>query len=219
MKKTPRIPDRSPAQTEIEKVRILPGKALREACPADVSPATSSWRARRRSPDIRRAAALIREPIPRRRVRRRLPEKLCVEACVKPAWTPPSAFRRFKPRSSGDQQLKSCPHSSAGIWHTRRRCGAGPPAWPPPRSWPERARRGGLRAHAGRRDDQPHSRFRFDKETLRRDLRFISGLGRIASAMGNSRMSRLLLGRGFARRRRNGTGRASASGDPGEDRL
>jgi NADPH-dependent glutamate synthase beta subunit-like oxidoreductase/dihydroorotate dehydrogenase/Pyruvate/2-oxoacid:ferredoxin oxidoreductase delta subunit len=186
MKHGPEFLTEAQLRAEIEKCEYCREKPCREACPADVSPADFIMAVRVGAPsDYRRAAALIMGANPLGGVCGALcPERYCVQACVKETIDRPvripavqaEIIRRAK-------RLKVLPHFPAAPESGRRAAviGAGPAGL----AAAALLAQNGLAVAIFEREDRAGGMvnlipdFRFNKEVLRSDIRFLSGLGRI----------------------------------------
>jgi dihydropyrimidine dehydrogenase (NAD+) subunit PreT len=193
-------------RAEIEKCEYCREKPCREACPADCSPADFIMAARVGAPsDYRRAAALIMGSNPLGGVCGAVcPERLCVEACVKETLDRPvripavqaEIIRRAK-------RLQVMPIFPAAPETGRRAAvvGAGPAGL----AAAALLAQNGLAVEIFEREARAGGMinlipdFRLDKEVLRSDIRFITGLGRIRIRFRRPVDDpRALLERGFA---------------------
>ena len=193
-------------RAEIEKCEYCREKPCREACPADCSPADFIMAVRVGAPsDYRRAAALIMGSNPLGGVCGAVcPERLCVQACVKETLDRPvripavqaEIIRRAK-------RLKAMPHFPAEPESELRAAvvGAGPAGL----AAAALLAQNGLAVEIFEREARAGGMvnlipdFRFNKEVLRSDIRFLSGLGRIRIHLRRPVDDpRSLLERGFA---------------------
>ena len=173
-------------RAEIEKCEYCREKPCRESCPADVSPADFIMAVRVGAPsDYRRAAALIMGVNPLGGVCGAVcPERFCVQACVKETVDRPvripevqaEIIRRAK-------RLKVMPSFPAVQASGLRAAvvGAGPAGL----AAAALLAQNGLAVEIFERESRAGGMvnlipdFRFNKEVLRSDIRFLSGLGRI----------------------------------------
>lgn len=173
-------------RAEIEKCEYCREKPCREACPADCSPADFIMAVRVGAPsDYRRAAALIMGVNPLGGVCGALcPDRLCLKACVKETIDHPvripevqaEIIRRAK-------RLKVLPLFRAEPESGLRAAvvGAGPAGL----AAAALLAQNGLAVEIFEREARAGGMvnlipdFRFNKEVLRSDIRFLSGLGRI----------------------------------------
>ncbi len=178
---------------EIEKCEFCREKPCREACPADCSPADFIMAVRAGAPsDFRRAAALILGANPLGGVCGAVcPERYCVKACVKETVDRPvripevqaEIIRRAK-------RLKVLPRFSAAPESGLRAAvvGAGPAGL----SAAALLAQNGLSVDVFEREARAGGMvnlipdFRFEKEVLRSDIRFLIGWGRIRLCFGRS---------------------------------
>jgi len=173
-------------RAEIEKCEYCREKPCREACPTDCSPADFIMAVRVGAPsDYRRAAALIMGVNPLGGVCGAVcPDRLCVKACVKETIDHPvripavqaDIIRRAK-------RLKVMPRFPAAPETGQRAAvvGAGPAGL----AAAALLAQNGLAVEIFEREARAGGMvnlipdFRFNKEVLRSDIRFLSGLGRI----------------------------------------
>lgn len=193
-------------RAEIEKCEYCREKPCREACPADCSPADFIMAVRVGAPsDYRRAAALIMGTNPLGGVCGAVcPERLCVQACVKETLDRPvripavqaEIIRRAK-------RLKVMPAFPTAPESGLRAAvvGAGPAGL----AAAALLAQNGLAVEIFEREARAGGMvnlipdFRFNKEALRSDIRFLSGLGRIRFRFRQAVDDpRSLLERGFA---------------------
>jgi dihydropyrimidine dehydrogenase (NAD+) subunit PreT len=193
-------------RAEIEKCEFCREKPCREACPADCSPADFIMAVRVGAPsDYRRAATLILGANPLGGVCGAVcPERYCVKACVKETIDRPvripevqaEIIRRAK-------RLKVMPSFPAAPESGFRAAvvGAGPAGL----SAAALLAQNGLAVDVFEREARAGGMvnlipdFRFEKEVLRSDIRFLSGLGRIRIRFGQSvDEPRTLLEQGFS---------------------
>jgi len=193
-------------RAEIEKCEYCREKPCREACPDDCSPADFIMAVRVGAPsDYRRAAALIMGTNPLGGVCGAIcPERLCVQACVKETLDRPvripavqaEIIRRAK-------RLKVMPVFPAAPESGLRAAvvGAGPAGL----AAAALLAQNGLSVEIFEREARAGGMvnlipdFRFNKEVLRSDIRFLAGLGRIRIRFRRPvEDPRPLLERGFA---------------------
>jgi len=193
-------------RAEIEKCEYCREKPCREACPADCSPADFIMAVRVAAPsDYRRAAALIMGSNPLGGVCGAVcPERLCVQACVKEtldrAVRIPAVQAEIIRRA---KRLKVMPRFPAAPECGQRAAvvGAGPAGL----AAAALLAQNGLAVEIFEREARVGGMinlipdFRFNKEVLRSDFRFLSGLGRIRLRFRRPvEDPRSLLERGFA---------------------
>jgi NADPH-dependent glutamate synthase beta subunit-like oxidoreductase/dihydroorotate dehydrogenase/Pyruvate/2-oxoacid:ferredoxin oxidoreductase delta subunit len=173
-------------RAEIEKCEFCREKPCREACPADVSPADFIMAVRVGAPsDYRRAAALILGSNPLGGVCGAVcPEKYCIQACVKETIDRPvripavqaEIIRRAK-------RLKVMPHFPAAPESGRRAAvvGAGPAGLAAAALLAQNGLAVDIYEGEARAGGMVNliPDFRFEKDVLRSDIRFLIGLGRI----------------------------------------
>ncbi len=213
-------------QAELETCAFCREKPCREACPADVSPADFIMAARVGAPsDIRRSAALIMAANPLGGVCGVLcPDKYCVRACAKadvdrpvriPAVQAEIIRRAGKLRVMPDFAPAPDPGLRAAV------VGAGPAGL----AAASLLAQNGWTIEVFERDSRAGGvvnlipDFRFGKDVLRSDIRFLSRLGRIRFRLGDPVDDPAsLLARGFAAVVvATGLDRPHRLGIPGED--
>ena len=173
-------------RAEIEKCEFCREKPCREACPADVSPADFIMAARVGAPsDYRRAAALIMGANPLGGVCGAVcPEKFCVQACAKADVDSPVRIPAVQAEIiRRANRLKVMPHFPPRRISGIRIAvvGAGPAGL----AAAALLAQNGLAVEVFERDARAGGMvnlipdFRFNKDVLRSDIRFLAGLGRI----------------------------------------
>jgi len=193
-------------RAEIEKCEYCREKPCREACPADCSPADFIMAVRVGAPsDYRRAAALIMGANPLGGVCGAVcPERYCVQACVKETVDRPVRIPAVQAEIIRHaKRLQVMPRFSATPESGLRAAvvGAGPAGL----AAAALLAQNGLAVEIFEREARAGGMvnlipdFRFNKDVLRSDVRFLSGLGSIRIHLRRPVDDpRLLLERGFA---------------------